>query len=84
MIQKGKTNKRKQGKLQMIKCHLSRILGEKRLHISDLHKLTGIRYATLWNIYHEKNRSISYGMMEKICNALDCQPADLFTREPEN
>ena len=82
MIQKA--NNQKFGRFKMIKCHLSRLLGERKMHITDLQRMTGVRYQTLWNLYQENTQSISYRIADKVCDALGCQLSDLFTREPEN
>ena len=66
----------------MIKCQLPRLLGERRMHISDLQKMTGITYATLWNLYHEKTSSVSFKVTDKICGALGITPGELFEYVP--
>ena len=37
----------------MVKCHLSRLLGERKLKISDVVRDTGINRGTLTRLYHE-------------------------------
>lgn len=66
----------------MTKNHLSRILGEKRMSQADLARATGIRPATINDIYHEIALSISIGNLDKICEALDCSLYDLLEYIP--
>jgi putative transcriptional regulator len=62
----------------MIKCHLSKLLGERRMHLKELQRQTGLSYYTLWTIYHEKNKGIYFDVIAKICRALGIQVGDLF------
>ena len=59
----------------MIKNKLSAILGEQRMRVSELSKLTGISQNALNRIYHNKTKGIDFDTLDKLCNALqkDCQ-----------
>ena len=61
-----------------VKVHLSRLMGEQKLNIADLSKLTGIHRNGLTKIYKEENDGIKFDTLEKLCNALDCDIADLL------
>ncbi|MEW8086485.1 MAG: helix-turn-helix transcriptional regulator [Candidatus Thiodiazotropha endolucinida] len=62
----------------MIKCHLSRIMGEKRLKIADVAKDTGINRGTLTRIYHETAQRLELDVLDKLCRYFECQVSDLF------
>ena len=62
----------------MIKCYLSKILGEKRLKISDVTRDTGINRGTLTRMYHEKAQRIELDVIDGLCKYLSCGVADLF------
>jgi len=62
----------------MIKVNLSRILGEKRLSVTDLSRMTGLNRAGLSKLYNEKTSSISFDTLEKVCIALECNIEDLL------
>lgn len=64
----------------MIKCYLSRILGEKRLKIADVSRDTGINRGTITRLYNEKAVRIDLEALDKLCEYLDCEPGDLFQR----
>lgn len=66
----------------MIKMHLSKLLGAKRLAQSDLSKMTGIRASTINEIYHEIIVRINVDHLEKICEALNCSVNDLLEYIP--
>ncbi len=66
----------------MIKNHLSKLLGERRMSQKELSKLTGIRAATINDMYHELSLYYSVDSIDKICEVLDCDICDLFERIP--
>lgn len=66
----------------MIKIHLSEWLGKRKMTQKQLSDLTGIRPATISNLWHEKAIRIEFEQIDKICEALDCQPGDLIEHIP--
>lgn len=66
----------------MIKNHLSRLLGERRMSQAKLAELTGIRPATINELYHEIAERVSLEHVDKICEVLDCSIPDLFEYFP--
>ncbi|MDZ7805012.1 helix-turn-helix transcriptional regulator [Thiohalophilus sp.] len=62
----------------MVKCHLSKIMGEKKLKISDVARETGISRGTITRLYQETAQRIEIGVLNKLCRYLDCQVGDLF------
>lgn len=67
----------------MIKIKLSRILGEKRMTQKDLSRLTGIRPATINELYHEIAIRVNLEHINKICEVLECDLHDLFEYFPD-
>ena len=43
-----------------------------------LAKETGISHTTLWRLKKDKALGINFVTLEKLCEALNCQPGDLF------
>ncbi|WDV08180.1 MULTISPECIES: helix-turn-helix domain-containing protein [Lysinibacillus] len=62
----------------MIKVHLSRLLGEKRMKISELAEATGLHRNGLSRLYNEETDGIKFDTLEKICKALNCDISDLI------
>ena len=62
----------------MIRCHLSRILGERRLRISDVMRDTGVNRGTITRLYHERAERVDLASIEKLCRYLDCGIEELF------
>lgn len=55
-----------------IHCRLSTLLGERRIKMAELSRMTGVSKTTINAMYHDRVRKIDYGVLERICEALDC------------
>ncbi|TNC82807.1 MAG: Cro/Cl family transcriptional regulator [Oleiphilus sp.] len=62
----------------MIKCHLSRLMGERKLKIADVAKDTGINRGTITRLYHETAVRVEFDVIERLCQYLECEVQDLF------
>ena len=62
----------------MISCHLSTILGAKRLKVSDVCRGTGIARATLDRYYYDRVKSFDREVLNKLCMFLEVEPSDLL------
>ena len=67
----------------MIRIMLSTRLGERRWTQARLAQETGIRAATINDLYHELTDSISLEKLDKICKALKCTPGDILVIETD-
>lgn len=68
----------------MIRIHLSKILGEKRMTQADLARKTGIRPNTISEIYNELIERINIDHLDSICEVLDCDVSDILEYVPNN
>ena len=66
----------------MIRIHLSRLLGERRLTQADLARRTGIRPSTIGDYYHEFAERINLEHLDAICEVLDCDISDVLEYIP--
>ncbi len=67
----------------MVRIHLAVLLAKKKWKLSDLCRITGIRYNTLSDLYYEISLSIKFEHIEKICSALECSSEELIEYIPE-
>lgn len=67
----------------MIKCHLSRIMGEKKLKIVDVSRETGINRGTITRLYQETAERVDLEVIDRLCRYLDCSVGDLFEFFPK-
>ena len=67
----------------MIRCHLGRLLGERKLKISDVARDTGINRGTLTRLYQETVERIEVDAIVRLCRYLGVTVADLLEYQPE-
>jgi putative transcriptional regulator len=63
---------------EMIKCNLSRLMGEQKLKISELSRDTGINRGTLTRLYQETAERVELDVLDKLCIYLNCEIGDLL------
>ncbi|KII75316.1 helix-turn-helix domain-containing protein [Vibrio renipiscarius] len=68
----------------MIKCHLSKLLGAKKLKIADVVRETGVNRSTVNRLFHETNHRIDFETLEKICLYLECTVGELLEVQVES
>lgn len=61
-----------------IHCRLSTLLGEKRIKMAELSRMTGVSKTTINAMYHDRVRKIDYGVVERICKVLECKLSDVL------
>lgn len=62
----------------MIKCHLSKLMGEKKLKIVDVARETGVNRGTITRLYHETASRVELEVIEALCRYLNCSVGELF------
>lgn len=62
----------------MIKCYLSRILGDKKLKVAEVARDTGINKNTLHRLYNETATRVDLEVVEQLCRYLDIEIGELF------
>ena len=67
----------------MIKNNLSKLMGEKRIRISEIQRLTGLSESTIRRVYYDTTKNISYETINKLCEALECNTQDLLEYIPD-
>lgn len=62
----------------MVVNNFSKIIGAKRVKLSEVSRETGISRTTLTSIYYQENKAISFAVLEKLCVYLNCSVGDLI------
>lgn len=62
----------------MIKCHLSTIMGERRLKIADVARDTNINRGTITRMYHEEATRVDLDIIEQLCLYFRISVGDLY------
>ena len=62
----------------MIRCHLARLMGERKMKISDVLRETGLSRNTVTLMYKETARKIDIEALDKLCRLFQCEAGDLL------
>jgi putative transcriptional regulator len=62
----------------VIKCHLSRLMGERKLKISDVARDTGLHRNTITLLYQETATRIDLEAVDALCKYVQVPMGELF------
>ena len=62
----------------MIRCHLGRLMGERKVRIADVARSTGLHRNTLTLLYRETAERVEMDALDKLCRYFGCTVADLL------
>jgi putative transcriptional regulator len=62
----------------MIRCHFARLLGERKLKISDVSRDTGINRGTLTRLYYETSERFEVDVLDRLCSYFGCPIGSLL------
>lgn len=65
-----------------VDVHIDRLLAERGMTLTDLAARVGITLANLSVLKNGHARAIRFSTLTALCEALDCQPGELFTVNP--
>jgi len=65
-----------------IEVHLDRLLAQRGITLTDLAAQVGITLANLSILKNGRARAVRFSTLTALCDALECQPGDLFTVVP--
>lgn len=65
----------------MIRCHLSRLMGEHKMNIADVARETGLNRNTITLLYRETASRIELETIDKLCELFNCKVGDLLEKE---
>ncbi|MFF3645290.1 helix-turn-helix domain-containing protein [Streptomyces sp. NPDC002564] len=69
--------------LHGIRIHLDRILAARGMTLTELSARVGITVVNLSVLKNGRAKAVRFSTLSKICDALDCQPGDLITHDPD-
>jgi len=67
----------------MIRCHLARLMGERKMKIVDVARETGLNRNTVTLLYKETAQRIDLEALEKLCLLFECEVGDLLEYVPQ-
>jgi len=63
-------------------CRLDELLEARGLTLTALAEQIGVTIVNLSVLKNQRAKAVRFSTLTAICDALDCQPGDLFTVEP--
>jgi len=66
----------------MIRCHLSRLMGERKLKIVDVARATDLHRNTITLLYAEEAVRVDLDAIDRLCRYFGCAVGDLFEYMP--
>lgn len=67
----------------MIRCHLSRLMGEHKMKIADVARETGLHRNTITLLYQETANRVDLETIDRLCELFKCPVSDLLEHIPE-
>ena len=67
----------------MIRCHLSTLMGTRKMKIIDVARETGLNRSTVRALYYEDWVRVERDSIEKICRLFNCKLQALFEWTPD-
>lgn len=65
-----------------IVIHIDVMLAKRKMSVTELTEKVGITMANLSILKNGKAKAIRFSTLEKICEALECQPGDILEYVP--
>ena len=66
----------------MIRCHLARLMGERKMRISDVMRETGLSRTTVTLLYKETALKVDLEALDKLCSLFSCDIHELLEKSP--
>jgi putative transcriptional regulator len=67
----------------MIRCNFARLLGERKLKISDVSRETGLNRGTLTRLYYETAERVELDVLDTLCTYFKIDLPELLERVEE-
>ncbi len=67
----------------MIKCHLSRYMGERKMKVIDVARETGLHRNTVTLLYDETAVRVDLDAIDKLCRLFNVGVGELFEHLPD-
>lgn len=62
-----------------VKCELDAMLRKRKMTLTRLASLTNLSLVNLSILKNDRARAVRFSTLVALCDALECQPGDLFT-----
>lgn len=70
------------GAAHRVDCHLDVLLAARGMTLAQLAERVGVTVVNLSVLKNDRAKAVRFSTLTALCDALDCQPGDLFTVAP--
>ena len=63
-------------------CRLDELLADRGLTVAALAERIGVTVVNISVLKNQRAKAVRFSTLTALCDALDCQPGDLFSVEP--
>lgn len=67
----------------VIRCNLSRIMGDRKMKIADVARESRLNRSTITKLYYETAERVDLHAIDALCSVFHCQVGDLFEYVPD-
>ena len=64
-----------------VRCHLDSLLAERGMTLARLSEIVGVSTVNLSVLKNDRAKAIRFTTLVALCDALECQPGELFSVE---
>jgi putative transcriptional regulator len=65
-----------------VACHLDELLADRGMTLTELASRVGVTLVNLSVLKNDRAKAIRFSTLTRICDALGCQPGDVFSVAP--
>lgn len=65
-----------------VQCHLDELLAQRGMTLVELSERVGLSVVNLSVLKNDRARAVRFTTLTALCEALRCQPGEVFTVEP--
>jgi putative transcriptional regulator len=65
----------------MVRCHLARFMGERKMKVADVVRETGLSRNTVTLLYKETAQKVDLEAIDKLCILFECGVGELFEQK---
>ncbi len=65
-----------------MKCHLSRLMGERKLRIADVARGAGVQRNLVTLLYYERAKRVDFESLERLCRFFECGVGEFLELSP--
>ena len=66
----------------MIRCHLSTLMGQRKVNIAEVQRATGLNRTVITALYYERAQRLDLDALEKLCHYFGCSIGEFLELSP--